>query len=105
MLLPSSSAPISRSRLAISSDTRVASRLPCFDSRNMLPRETPVSAVSLDAKNAEAPSSAAIMQNVSQSMARSLRFALQLGLQKVPNPRRIDVLRDDGAADGLEQDE
>jgi hypothetical protein len=35
----------------------------------MLPREAPVSAVSLDAKNAEAPSSAAMMQNVSQSMA------------------------------------
>jgi hypothetical protein len=28
-------------------------RLPCFDSRNMLAREAPVSAVSLAAKNAE----------------------------------------------------
>src|SRR3984893_18103617 len=105
MLLPSRSAPISRSRLAINSDTTPASRLPCFDSRSMLARDAPVSAVSLAAKKAEAPSSAAIMQNVSQSMARSLRFALQLRLQEVANFRRIDVPCDDGATDGFEQDE
>jgi hypothetical protein len=35
----------------------------------MLAREAPVSAVSLAAKNADAPSSAAIMEKVSQSMA------------------------------------
>src|SRR5690242_14834132 len=103
MLLPSRSAPISRSRLAMRCDTRSASRLPCFESRSMLPREAPVSTVSLAAKKAEAPSSAAIMQNVSQSMAWLLCLAVQLRLQEVPNPRRIDVLCDDGAADGLEQ--
>ena len=37
--------------------------------------EAPVNAVSLAAKNAEAPSSAVTMQNVSQSMARSLVWA------------------------------
>ena len=49
-------------------DTTSASRLPCFDSRSMLAREAPVSAVSLAAKNAEAPSSATMIESVSQSM-------------------------------------
>ncbi|MEY9143045.1 hypothetical protein ABIF00_001029 [Bradyrhizobium elkanii] len=53
MLLPSSSAPIMRSRMLNSFDTTPASVLPCFDSRSMLAREAPVSAVSLAAKNAE----------------------------------------------------
>jgi hypothetical protein len=42
--------------------------LPCFDSRNMLAREAPVSAVSLAAKNAETPSSATMMEKVNQFM-------------------------------------
>ena len=53
MLLPSSSAPINRSRMSSRLETTSASRLPCFDSRSMLAREAPVSAVSLAAKNAE----------------------------------------------------
>ncbi|GAB6997553.1 hypothetical protein JCM18382A_23210 [Bradyrhizobium sp. 17-4] len=53
ILLPSSSAPIIRSRIAIRLETTVASLLPCFDSRNMLAREAPVSAVSLAEKKAE----------------------------------------------------
>src|SRR5499427_4740114 len=105
MLLPSRRAPINRSRLAMSAETIAASRLPCFVSRNMLARDAPVSAVSLAAKNADAPSSAAIMQKVSQSMARSLRFALQLYLQEVAHPRRIDIPGNHRAANGLKQDE
>ena len=53
MLLPSSSAPISRSRIEDRLETTPASRLPCFDSRSMLARDAPVSAVSLAEKNAE----------------------------------------------------
>ena len=39
--------------IAIRLETTVASLLPCFDSRNMLAREAPVSAVSLAEKKAE----------------------------------------------------
>src|SRR4051794_14923294 len=53
MLLPSSSAPIRRSRISSSCETMAAWRLPCLDSRSMLAREAPVSAVSLAAKKAE----------------------------------------------------
>src|SRR5260370_29531896 len=69
MLLPSSSAPIIRSRIANRLVTTAASRLPCFDSRNMLAREAPVSAVSLAEKNADSSSKAMTMENVSHSMA------------------------------------
>ena len=68
MLLPSSSAPIIRSRIANRLETTPASRLPCFDSRSMLAREAPVSAVSLAAKNAETSRQAMTMENVIQSM-------------------------------------
>ena len=69
MLLPSSSAPIIRSRIANRLETTPASRLPCFDSRSMLAREAPVSAVSLAEKNAETSRQAMTMEKVSQSMA------------------------------------
>ena len=49
-LLPSSSAPISRSRAASSRLTMPALRLPFFSSRSMLARDDAVSAVSLPAK-------------------------------------------------------
>jgi hypothetical protein len=39
-----------------------------LESRNMLAREAPVSAVSLAAKNADVQSSATMTENVSQSM-------------------------------------
>src|SRR5882757_3163217 len=68
MLLPSSSAPIIRSRIANRLETTPASRLPCFDNRNMLARDAPVSAVSLAEKNAETRRQAMTMENVSQSM-------------------------------------
>ena len=68
MLLPSSSAPISRSRIADRLETTPASRLPCFDSRSMLARDAPVSAVSLAAKNAETSSKTITMEKSSQSM-------------------------------------
>src|SRR5258708_15825504 len=81
MLLPSSSATIIRSRIANRLVTTAASRLPCFDSRSMLAREAPVSAVSLAEKNAETISNAMTMENVSQSMAWcSLHLWLELDL-------------------------
>ena len=49
-LLPSSSAPISRSRASSRRLTMAARRLPCFSSRSMRAREDAVSAVSLPAK-------------------------------------------------------
>src|SRR6267154_204019 len=104
MLLPSSSAPIMRSRIANRLETTAASRLPCFDSRIMLAREAPVSAVSLAEKNAETSSKATTMDNVSQSVM-STSFLCQLGFQEIANQRRFDVGRNHGAADRLQQDE
>src|SRR5882724_8286441 len=66
MLLPSSSAPINRSRIVIRLETTPASRLPCLDSRSMLAREAPVSAVSLAAKNAETRRQPTTMEKVIQ---------------------------------------
>src|ERR1700732_3323585 len=71
MLLPSSSAPISRSRIADRLETMAAPRLPCFDSRSMLARDAPVIAVSLAAKNALTRRQTMTMEKVNQSMARS----------------------------------
>jgi len=68
MLLPSSSAPIIRSRIANRLETTPASRLPCFDSRNMLARDAPVSAVSLAEKNAETKRQIRTMETVNQSI-------------------------------------
>src|SRR5665213_1949625 len=106
MLLPSSSAPISLSRIPNRLGTTMASRLRCFDSRSMLAREAPVSAVSLAAKNAETRRQPTTMEIVNQSMAcNSLHLSLerQLGLQKIPHQRRLDIGNDHGAADGLKQ--
>src|SRR5207244_13323731 len=82
MLLPSSSAPISRSRMPNRLETTSASLLPCFDSRSMLAREAPVSAVSLAAKNADVQSSATMMENVSQSMTWASLHLEQYGSGK-----------------------
>ena len=68
MLLPSRSAPIMRSRMSNRLETTSASRLPCFDSRSIEAREAPVSAVSLDEKNAETRRQMMTMENASQSM-------------------------------------
>src|SRR5215469_9705532 len=68
MLLPSSSAPIIRSRIAIRPETTPAWLLPCFDSRNMLAREAPVRAVSLAEKNAETSRQAITIERSIQSM-------------------------------------
>jgi len=68
MLLPSSSAPIIRSRILNRLETTPASRLPCFDSRSMLAREAPVSAVSLAEKKAETNRKAITMEKSSQCM-------------------------------------
>src|ERR1700722_14594442 len=123
MLLPSNNAPIIRSRIANMLDTTAASRLPCFDSRNMLAREAPVSAVSLAEKNAETYRQAMTMESVTQSMARCslhqwlandlskirvdpcLDLARQPGLQKIADQRRLDVRGNHGTADRLQQDE
>src|SRR5476651_2430956 len=78
ILLPSSSAPIIRSRIANRLETTPASRLPCFDSRSMLARDAPVSAVSLAEKKAEISRQPMTMENVSQSMAR---YSLHLSLE------------------------
>ncbi len=85
MLLPSSSAPISRSRIANRLETTPASRLPCFDSRSMLARDAPVSAVSLAAKNAETSRQAMTIENANQSMSRPITFIY--GLQD--HPRQV----------------
>ena len=67
ILLPSSSAPIMRSRIANRLETTPASLLPCLVSRNMLAREAPVSAVSLAEKKAETTRQPMTMDNVNQS--------------------------------------
>src|ERR1700753_2831070 len=72
MLLPSSSAPIIRSRDADRLATMPASSLPCVDSRSMLAREAPVSAVSLAAKNADTNRQNTTIENVIQSMRASI---------------------------------
>src|SRR5450631_4494475 len=107
MLLPSSSAPISRSRIADRLETTAASRLPCFDSRNMLARDALVSAVSLAAKNAETRRQPMTMENVSQSMCVifTSSTSCQFGLQKIAYQRRLDVGSDHGATDRFKQDE
>src|SRR6476659_4949274 len=131
MLLPSSSAPINRSRMASRLDTIGASRLPCFASRSMLARDAPISAVSLAAKNAETTRQAMTIESASQSMtslhlvwstifrktASALRyrdssgpdhalvFSRQLALKKTVNQRRLDVIGNYGAADRLQQNE
>src|SRR6478609_9282948 len=77
ILLPSNNAPIMRSRIANSAETKPASLLPCLDSRNMLAREAPVSAVSLAEKNAETSRQATRMERSTQSMAFSLLQCLE----------------------------
>ena len=88
MLLPSSSAPIIRSRIANRLETTPASRLPCLESRNMLAREAPVSAVSLAEKKAETRRQAMTMEKVIQSNLghpeQSSAFR-QFGFQKIAN--------------------
>src|ERR1700684_272908 len=71
ILLPSSSAPINRSRDVERLETMAASLLPCLDSRSMLARDAPVSAVSLAAKKAETRRQKTTTENVIQSMTRS----------------------------------
>src|SRR6516162_10431652 len=105
MLLPSKSAPIRRWRIPIRPYTTRASPLPCFDSRSMLAREAPISAVSLAAKKADAQSSATTMEIVSQSMTRSSVLASQPGLEEIPHGYGLDIPCDHRAADSLEQDE
>src|SRR5207253_3544695 len=68
-LLPSSNAPINRSRIANRLETTSASRLPCFDKRSMLARDAPISAVSLAAKNADIKRQTMTIENAIQSMA------------------------------------
>src|SRR3978361_1961305 len=83
MLLPSSSAPIIRSRIANRLETTPASLLPCFDSRSMLARDAAGSAVSLAEKNAETSRQAMTIENVTQSMRiRSLHLSLRHDLLK-----------------------
>src|SRR5712671_6631627 len=91
MLLPSNSAPIIRSRIANRLETTPASRLPCFDSRSMLARDAPVSAVSLAAKNAETRRQPMTMESVTQSIIRcSLHLWLEHDLFGKPAPTLPD---------------
>src|SRR5579871_977170 len=102
MLLPSSSAPIMRSRTLSSQLTFAAWRLPCFSSRNILARDEPVSAVSLAAKNAEISSRTMTMRNESQCIVLA---SAQLALQEGVDGRRLDVRRDHGLTQRLQQNE
>src|SRR5882672_9718764 len=106
-LLPSSSAPISRSRLLSRALTIAARRFPCFSSRAMLARDEAVSAVSLPAKNAdnsrqaktitrEIQSSSVICSDSDRSRAK---FFSEEGAQL----RRIDIVFDEGLADAAHQ--
>src|ERR1700761_7006300 len=127
MLFPSSRAPIIRSRAAERLETIAASSLPCFESRSMLAREAPVSAVSLAAKNADTKRQNITMENVIQSMCvchlsgsspksqysdsevrsilrRTTEPSRQPGFEKIANHRRLDIRSDHGATDRLEQD-
>src|SRR6187399_822011 len=83
VLLPSSSAPIIRSRIANRLATTPASRLPCFDSRSMLAREAPVSAVSLAEKKAETRRQPTRITNVNQSMAGPSLCGLEAGQRRL----------------------
>src|SRR3954466_11607670 len=101
MLFPSSSAPIKRSPIANRLDTTPASRLPCLESRSMLARDAPVSAVSLAEKKAEKNRQAMTIENVSQSMTcRSLHLS-ELFLQKITNQRWLDIGSNHGSAYGF----
>src|SRR5471030_1897527 len=99
ILLPSSSAPIIRSRIANRLETTPASRLPCFDSRSMLARDAPVSAVSLAEKNAETNRQAMTTEGVNQSMTRYLLrpVGCNFAFKEITNPRRFDVGSNHGA--------
>src|ERR1700730_14328170 len=86
MLLPSNSAPIIRSRIANRLETTPASRLPCLESRNMLAREAPVSAVSLAEKKAETRRQAMTMEKVIQSKLfhpDSVQVSIDSGLDRL----------------------
>src|SRR5215510_5568962 len=98
MVLPSSSAPIMRSRMLISLETTPASLLPCLDSRSMLAREAPVSAVSLAAKNAETKRQTSTIEKVNQPTELIRGLGLQLGLQEVAHQLRLDIVGDHGTA-------
>ncbi len=65
-LLPSSNAPMNRSRACSRRLTIAARWLPCFSSRSMRAREEAVSAVSLAAK-----------KNESKTQTRTMRMATQ----------------------------
>src|SRR4029078_7539116 len=131
MLLPSSSAPIRRSRMSSSCETTSGSRLPCLESRNMLASEAPVRAVSLAAKKPDTSRQTMTMENPSQSMQHSgllvltrfldaNRYPLRLKtlwffrasdllrellFQEIAHRRGLDVPGDDGAPHRLQQDE
>src|SRR4051794_20195303 len=112
MLLPSSNAPIMRSRIVIRLWTTAASRLPCLASRSIEAREAPVSAVSLAEKNAETSRQPMTMENVSQSMATITQVGVictsgagKLARKKVTNQRRLDIGDDHRLTDGFQQDE
>ena len=66
-LLPNSSTPSSRSRIASKRLTMEASLLPCFSSRIMAAREDAVSAVSLAEKKADSTRHNRIAATVNQS--------------------------------------
>src|SRR6478672_7357424 len=116
-LLPSSKAPISRSRLSSRRLTIPALGLPFFSSRSMRARENAISAVSLPAKTNESARQATIATIESQSS--EVIELLCLGASSYPktaprcpgscsgqgvgekaaNLRRIDVIGDEGLAD------
>src|ERR1700676_5200302 len=88
MLLPSSSAPIIRSRIANRLETTPASRLLGFDSRSVSARDAPVRAVALAEKKAETSRQPMTTAGVNQSMAgQSLRVSEQVFSEnRIPDP-------------------
>src|SRR5512146_1372620 len=102
-LLPSSSAPIRRSRWVSSRLTMPARGFPCFSSRAMLARDDAVSAVSLPAKKAEHMRQTRTTASESQSAA--VMMSGDGAGQKRAHFGRIDLVLDEGLADAAHENE
>src|SRR6185437_9108898 len=102
-LLPSKSAPISRSRLASRRLTMPARRSPCFSSRAMLARDDAVNAVSLPAKKAD--SRRQITTTTSDIQSAAVMGSGDGVSQKRAHVGRIDIAFDEGLADAAHENE
>src|SRR5215210_4495580 len=100
-LLPSSSAPIKRSRAPSRRLTIAASAFPCFSRCARLMRECAVSAVSLPEKNADSSRQTNTISSEIQSSV--VMRSSELLAQKVAHFRRTDVGRHECLSNATDQ--